>query len=501
MDQVVQLCARRRLLYPTGEIYGSYAGFFDYGPLGVELKRNLERAWWDHFVRQREDVVGMDGAIITSPGVWKASGHVDAFNDPLVTCKKCKNRFRMDHLLEEELGLSVEGLTHEKLAALLVEKKIKCPKCKGDLEEGKAFNLMFQTHVGVVQGEQNLAYLRPETAQLIFADFKLLQQASRKRLPFGIAQIGKAFRNEIAPRNFVFRSREFHQMEIEFFVHPKKMDECDVPDEWLAESVCVLTAELQQKNAQATSRSFSDLWEQKRVKTKWHLYWLACSWRFLKKLGVRPENLRLREHLPAELSHYSSETWDLEYHYPWGWKELMGVANRGDFDLQQHQKGSGKDLSYFDEETKEKLLPHVIEPSWGLERLLLTLLIDAYREKEEKGEVKVTLALPPFLSPVQAAVFPLMKKDGLAEKARALATRLQTEFAAEYDEAGSIGKRYARHDEVGTPYCITVDYDTLKDDTVTLRERDSTAQKRVSASRLPELLRGLLAGSASFNQL
>ncbi|MBU1197247.1 glycine--tRNA ligase [Candidatus Micrarchaeota archaeon] len=500
-EKVISLCVRRRLVYPTSEIYESVAGFFDYGPLGVELKRNLESSWWNYFVRQRDDVVGMDGALITPPSMWKASGHLDAFNDPLIACGKCKRRFRLDHLLEQELQLSVEGLTPDKMQELIKENKIRCPQCKGGLKETQPFNLMFRTQVGVLKDEPNEAVLRPETAQLIFADFKLVQQAARKRLPFGIAQIGKAFRNEIAPRNFVFRAREFNQMELEFFIHPERMDDCELPANWKSLAVTVLAAETQIHKGEGSLLSFNELWDRKMVKTKWHVYWMAACWNFLLELGLDPAHLRLRQHVSAELSHYSSETWDVEYRYPWGWKELLGVANRGDFDLKQHQEHSKKDLSFFVDETKQKVIPHVIEPSWGLERLFLTVLMDAYREKTENNETKVTLALSPRLAPVQVSVFPLMKKDGLAEKGQGVFRNLMPCFSAVYDDGGSVGRRYARADEVGTPYAVTIDYDTLTDDTVTLRDRDSTQQKRVSLAELPEKLNRLLLGSVRFSDL
>ena len=492
--KVVSLCARRALLFPDGDIYGPFAGFFDYGPYGIEIRKRIEESWWKHFVRSREDIVGLDGAIISHPKIWKASGHVDAFNDPLVECAKCKSRHRADSLVEDELKISVDGMSLDALGDLIKKHKISCPKCKGELSVARKFNLMFKTHIGAVEDETTVAYLRPETAQLIFADYKAIQLANRKKLPFGIAQIGKAFRNEIAPRNFVFRCREFYQMEIEYFIHPAKLNDCELlTKELLGTEVLVLTAEEQEKeqkekkSGKMEKTTIEKLVESKTVKTKWHAYWLAASLEWFHSLGIRPEKLRLRQHVKSELSHYSSETWDVEYEYPWGWKELQGIANRSDYDLTQHQKFSGKDQSYLDEETHERVIPHVIEPSFGLDRLFFTILLDSYSENaSDKGSSSV-LRLDSSLAPVQVAIFPLMKKDGLSEKARGVYEMLREKFACEYDEGGSIGKRYARQDEIGTPYCITIDYDTLTKEDVTVRERDSGDQKRVPIRDLSEL--------------
>lgn len=488
MDKVISLCSRRGIVFPTSEIYGAFGGFFDYGSVGVELKRNIVSSWWNFFVHSREDVVGMDGAIVTNPTVWKASGHVDAFKDPLVECSKCKTRYRADHLIEQELKLSVDGMSSEKLGELIKENKIKCGKCGGLLESVAPFSLMFKTFVGSVENSASEAFLRPETAQLIFTNFKAIMLSSRQKLPFGIAQVGKSFRNEISPRNFVFRAREFEQMEIEFFIHPKKLDECFIPKEELALVFRLCTQEMQEegKSSEVIELSLQQLIEEKVVKTRWHAYWLSQCMKWLQSIGLSKEKLRLRQHRKEELSHYSCETWDIEYNYPsWGWKELMGIANRGDFDLTQHSKFSGKDLSVFDEETREKIVPHVIEPSWGLDRLLFTLLLDAYSEKKEKEETKIILKLEPQIAPLKIGVFPLMKKDGLAEKAREVYFLLRNQFTCFYDESGSIGKRYARADEIGVPYCITIDYESLEKNDVTVRDRDSTAQTRVKISELP----------------
>ena len=493
------------MLFPTSEFYGTFAGFFDYGPLGAELKHSLEQAWWRRFVHERSDMVGIDGGIITNPKVWKASGHVDSFNDPLVECMKCHQRFRADHLVEGALKISVDGLPLEKVQELMQQHKIVCPNDKGELTQIKKFNLMFKTFVGATEEEGSQVYLRPETAQLIFADFPRVALAARKPLPFGVAQIGKAFRNEIAPRNFVFRCREFSQMEIEFFLHPKKLDDCPSFDSIKSTKAQFLTQELQAKgeHEKSAEMTFGDAYSKKIIGTKWHAYWLHECFRFFTDFGMKANNLRLRQHTKDELSHYSSETWDLEYHYPWGWKELMGVANRGTFDLSQHAKMSSKNMEILDSATQEKVLPVVIEPSFGLDRMLFTLLLDAYVEKADKEEKKVILSLHPRLAPIKAAIFPLVKKEGLAEKAREIHSQVQARVQGLvfYDEDGSIGRRYARVDEVGCPFAITIDFQTKEDSTVTLRERDSGAQKRVKAADLPLLLVDLVEGRRSFSQL
>ncbi|MFH0836089.1 MAG: glycine--tRNA ligase [Candidatus Micrarchaeota archaeon] len=491
IDSVVNLCVRRGLIFPSSDLHGSIAGFFDYGPYGVALKKRVQDAWWRWFVEQRQDVVGLDAAILSGEGVWKASGHLDAFNDPLVACKKCKKRFRADHLIKDELGLDVEGVSDEQLGALLKKHKLACPDCKSELAEAKKFNLMFESRAGSVEEETaSRVFLRPETAQAIFTDFKQIQAVSRKKLPFGIAQVGKAFRNEISPRNFVFRSREFSMMELEFFTKPQD-DSAPLEKKHLALKITVLTAEEQaKKGSKASEKTISDLLKDKTIASKWIAYWLAESVLFLNSLGLK-NNLRLRQHVKTELSHYSSDTWDVEYDYPeWGWKELLGVADRGDFDLTQHAKHSGKDLTYFDEEAKQKIMPHVVEPSFGLDRLVFTLLVDAYSEnKGEKGS-SVVLKLDEAVAPIRVAVFPLMKKDGLAEKAREVFEMMRAAgIGVEYDEAGSIGKRYARMDEVGCPYCITVDYDSLEKSDVTVRFRDSGKQERVKTDELRKLFK------------
>ncbi len=498
-EKILSLSKRRGIIFPNSEIYGSFAGFFDYGNYGSQMKRNVENSWWKHFVTERMDMVGIDGAIITHPMVWKASGHTDSFNDPLVECKKCHKRFRADHLVESEQKISVDGLSLQQIQELLNKNKIKCPDCKGEFELVKLFNLMFRTHIGPVEDNNNAAYLRPETAQLIFIDFKQILNTSRKKLPFGIAQIGKSFRNEISPRNFVFRSREFSQMEIEYFINPKKMDDCPLLDkEHLNMSILFYTEEMQQDKKPEKEMKIGDALKKGIIKTPWHAFWIAESLKWFLSIGIRQKNLRLRQHVKTELSHYSSETWDVEYNYPWGWKELEGIANRTDFDLKQHAKFSKTDLSYFDEETKERVVPYVIEPSFGLERTILTLLIDAYEEKKEKEEIKTVLHLNSDVSPVFVSVFPLMKKDELEKKSKEVYDLLKTDFVVEYDDSGSIGKRYARADEVGTPYAITIDFDSVKNKDVTIRDRDSTKQIRVKTKDLVNVLHELNNGKIEF---
>ena len=490
MDKVINLCLRRGILFPSNEIYGSTSGFFDYGPVGVELKKNLEKSWWKFIVNDRENVVGIDGALINVSKVWKASGHVDSFNDPLVECKKCHLRFRADHLIEDELKISVDGIELKKLQELIDKHKIKCPKCGGDFTEIQVFNLMFKTHVGAIEDEASLMYLRPETAQVIFVDFKRVLATSRKKLPFGIAQIGKAFRNEISPRNFVFRSREFNQMELEFFIHPERMNDIEISTEDLKLECFFYTQDMQEKQTGTEKMSFENVLNKKVVGTKWHVYWMIEFFKWFKSIGIKPENLRLRQHVKTELSHYSSETWDMEYNpspdIRW---EIEGIANRTNFDLKQHSKFSGEELTFFDEGEKKRVIPFAIEPSTGLERTLMTILIDAYSEREDG---RVYLDLNPSIAPVKLAVLPLMPKEELEKKALEVFNGLKKEVVCDYDASGSIGKRYSRFDEIGTPFAITIDYQTIEDDTVTLRYRNDMNQERVKISDLKAKLSELM---------
>ena len=442
MDKVVSLCKRRGFVFPGSEIYGGLANTWDYGPYGVHLKNNVKNSWWNTFVKSREDMVGLDSGILLNPTVWEASGHLGSFTDPLIDCKKCKERVRGDKLIEEALGVEAAvGKSLKEIGEIIKENKIKCPKCGScDFTEARSFNLMFKTHQGVVEEESVPVYLRPETAQGIFINFKNVVQTSRKRVPFGIGQIGKAFRNEITPGNFTYRTREFEQMEIEYFIKP------------------------------------GDAKETKRVFTAWKndaFDWITNS------LGIKKENLRFREHDQEELSHYSSMTVDVEYKFPFGWGELMGIADRGQFDLKEHEKFSKEDLKYQDPMTNEKYLPSVIEPSFGVERMMLTVLLDAYDEDKVGEETRVVMRFSPKIAPVQLAILPLMKKEELAGPAKKLFEDLKAKFSVEYDDSGAIGKRYRRQDEIGTPFCVTIDYQTIEDNTCTLRDRDSTKQERI----------------------
>lgn len=422
MDTLVSLCKRRGFIFQSSEIYGGFGSAWDYGPLGVELKRNVKSDWWRDLVQNREDIVGLDASILMSPQVWIASGHVEKFSDPLVDCKSCQRRFKADQVGD------------------------RCPECDGELTEARQFNTMFKTFVGPVEDEASVAYLRPETAQGIFVNFPNVQSATRRKLPFGIAQIGKAFRNEITPGNFTFRTREFEQMEIEYFVKPGTDEE-------------------------------------------WFDYWINERLEWYKRYGIREENLRLREHGPEELSHYSKATYDIEYNFPFGWSELEGIANRTDFDLRRHAEFSGKDMTYFDEETGEHIYPYVIEPSGGIDRAALAFLVDAYHEEEVKGRKRVLLRLHRDLAPVKVAVLPLLRnRPEVVALAKEIARDLRPHFVVIYDDTASIGRLYRRQDEIGTPYCVTVDVQSLEDRAVTVRDRDSMEQVRPSISQLKGFL-------------
>jgi glycyl-tRNA synthetase len=439
-DVIASLAKRRGFIFPSSEIYGGMAGFWDYGPLGVELKNNVKAAWWRHMVQLRDDVVGIDAAIVMNPRVWEASGHVAGFSDPMVDCRSCKNRFRADDL---------KGPPSE----------IACPNCgeRGTLTEARQFNLMFATHVGPVADTASVAYLRPETAQAMFVQFENVATTTRRKLPFGIAQIGRSFRNEITPGNFIFRLREFEQMEMEFFVHPR--DE----DTWFTH------------------------WVEER-----HRWWTDV-------LGIGAERLRLRPHDADELSHYSRQTTDIEYEYPIGWSELEGIADRTDYDLRAHAGASGKKLEVFDDASGEHVVPYVIEPAMGVDRAVLTVLVDGYTEEQLEKETRVVLRMRPELAPIKAAVLPLLRnRPELVERARALTTDLKHLVAAAYDDTASIGKLYRRQDEIGTPFCVTVDVETLDDGAATIRERDSMTQERVALDRIPQRIAELVAGRAQW---
>ncbi len=492
IEEMATFCKRKGLVYPTAEVYGGLSGFFDFGPLGVELKNNIKQQWWKTFVSQRSDIAGIDGSIVTHPNVWKASGHVDNFEDVLVEDSKTKERFRADVLIEDALKIPTSGMKKEQLWEAITKHHLKSPK-GNPLLEPKQFNLMFSTNVGPVDG--SVSYLRPETAQLMFANFKLVMENARLKLPCGIAQVGKAFRNEISPRDFLFRMREFEQMEIEYFVHPDKLTECPYISEVSSHELLIYTEEMQKQNKEPHMYTIREALDTRIINNPWHGYWLATMHRWFVSLGAQAENFRIRQHVKDELSHYASDTWDLEYKFPFGWKELQGVANRGDFDLQQHMAHSKTDMSIFDEETKKKVVPHVVcEPSQGVERTFLVFLFDAY-EFDKKRE-NVVLHLHPLLAPVKVGVFPLVNKEPLMSKAQELVREIGKEFTCAYDRSGTVGKRYARNDEQGTPFCITVDFEGVEDGTVTIRDRDTTTQARIPMANMRDTIRRLMDGAS-----
>ena len=428
MDKLVSLCKRRGYIFPSSEIYGGLGACYDYGPLGVELKNNVKACWWKAVIQERDDMVGLDASILMHPQTWVASGHVGGFADSLVDCKECRKRWRADDV-----------------------KDGKCPDCGGELTEPRMFNLMFKTFVGAVEDEAGTVYLRPETAQGIFVNFQNVLNSTRRKLPFGIAQIGKAFRNEITTGNFIFRTREFEQMEIEYFVKPGS-------DEELFQ------------------------------------YWVGERFDWYVSLGIKKENLRLHQHSKDELAHYAKECYDIEYLFPIGWSEMEGIANRTDFDLRQHTSYSGKDLSYYDEESKEHIIPYVIEPSAGVDRSVLAFLADAYDEEQDKDEVRVVLRLHPALAPIKVAILPLSRNEKLLPLSQEIYTDLRRYWMVQYDNAQSIGRRYRRQDEIGTPLCVTIDFDSLEDNAVTIRERDSMRQIRVPVKELKSTLDAKLNG-------
>lgn len=474
VEDLAVFCKRKGFVYPSGEIYGGLAGFWDYGPLGVELKNNIKREWWNHFVRMREDMAGIDGAIITNPKVWEASGHVDSFVDVAVVCKKCGNKSKVD---KHELG------------------NVKCDKCGGEFEDKGEFNPMFSTQVGPIKEDSVKAYLRPETAQLIFANFKNVWENARLKLPCGIAQQGKAFRNEISPREFVFRSREFEQMEIEYFI--AKGMKCPYLEEIKGTEILVFDEKSQKSGKKPVKMDLHEAFKKKIIKNDWHAYWMGVYYNWFLKLGADPTKFRARQHTSEERSHYATDTWDLEFDFPMGWRELQGFANRSDFDLSQHEKHSKKNLSVTDPD-HGKVLPEVVcEPSLGLERAFMVFLLSAY--EEDKNRENVVLKLNPKVAPYQVAVFPLVSKGEMFELSRKIKGELDEEFHVYFDKSGSIGRRYARQDEVGTPYCITVDGDSLENKDVTIRDRDSTKQIRVKIEDLGEVLKDLISGKKDFN--
>ena len=446
MEKIVALCKNRGFIFQGSEIYDGLANTWDYGPLGVEYKNNIKKAWWKKFIQESPYNVGVDCAILMNPQVWVASGHVAGFSDPLIDCKQCKTRHRADKIIEDfnianNIDMAVDGLPNEEMTAYLKEKNIPCPNCGGhDFTDIRKFNLMFKTFQGVTEDSKYEIYLRPETAQGIFVNFKNVQRSTRKKIPFGIGQIGKSFRNEITPGNFTFRTREFEQMELEFFCEPG-----------------------------------TDL--------DWFYYWKDFCKNWLINLGMKEENIRMRDHSKEELSHYSKATTDIEFKFPFGWGELWGIADRTDFDLKQHMEHAKEDLSYFDPVKNEKYIPYCVEPSLGADRVALAFLCDAYDEEEvAEGDVRTVLRLHPTLAPIKAAILPLSKK--LSDEAFKIHEALSKEFVCEFDEAGSIGKRYRRQDEIGTPFCITFDFDSLEDNCVTIRERDTMQQVRIPINDL-----------------
>lgn len=472
IEDMASFCKRKGFVYPSADIYGGFAGFWDYGPLGVELKNNIKQNWWNFFVRQREDIVGIDGSIITNPNVWKASGHEENFNDVLVKCKKCK---KIDKIDKHEIG------------------KVKCNFCKGEIDWDniKEIKQMFKTNIGL----DSFSYLRPETAQSIFTNFKLVQENARLKLPFGIAQIGKVFRNEIAPRDFLFRCREFEQMEIEYFVDPK--EKC--PYKIGNTEILVYSEKMQKQNKKPEKMKFKEALKRKIITTDWHAYWLEQELLWFINLGCNPKNFRIRQHVSEEKSHYALDTWDLEYNFPFGWKELQGMANRTDYDLKQHQKYSKKSMEIIKE--NKKILPHVVcEPSQGVERAFLVFMFDAYTYDDKRKNI--VLKLNPKLSPIKAAIFPIAKKDKkIVRIAKEVYEDLKKEFNIIYDESGSIGRRYSRQDEIGTPFCITIDNESLVNKDATIRDRDSTNQIRIKISDLKEILRRFINKEISFEKV
>ena len=454
MEKIVSFCKRRGFVFQSSEIYGGFRSSYDYGPLGVEMKRNIKEEWWRRTVHMRDDVVGLDAAIIMHPKVWEASGHTETFNDMLVESRTSGRRYRADHLIEGATDIDAEGKSAEELTEIIQsDARIKDPVDGGrDFAPVRPFNLMFETYTGPVKGPENVAYLRPETAQGIFVNFKNVVQTGRVKVPFGIAQQGKSFRNEITPGNFIFRTREFEQMEMEFFVEPGTDED-------------------------------------------WHEFWIEERWNWYTSLGLNPENLRRYEHPEEKLSHYSKRTVDIEYNYPSvGWSELEGIANRTDYDLKQHAEHSGENLEYIDQTTNRRYYPYVIEPAVGPDRIMLAFLMDAYTEEEVEGEERTVLKLHPRIAPIKAAVFPLSKKEPVSTVARELYDDLKGDYRIAYDDSGSIGRRYRRQDEAGTPFCVTVDFDTMDDEQVTIRDRDTMKQERIPLKAVRERLQNLISG-------
>ncbi len=480
VQKVIEICKRRAIIFPTAEIYGGLAGFFDYGPVGLRIKRKLVNYWREFFVSREENIFEIEGSIVLPEKVLEASGHVKSFVDPITQCKKCKSLFRADHLIEDKTGKFVEGLSCEELTKIIKKEGIRCPNCKGELSEVRLFNLLLKTQIGPVEGK--IAYLRPETAQTIFIDFKRVFRAMRGKLPFGIAQVGYSFRNEISPRRFLIRLRGFQQMEIEMFLDPEKLNDCPRFKEVENVKIRILTREAQKKGEKEIEITVKEAFEKGIVPNKWMLYFMAKEWLWLKSLGIPENAMRFRHMLPEETPHYSKGNFDLEIKFDFGWKECIGNAMRSDYDLSRHSEFSKEDLSVTTEDGR-KVIPHVVEPSFGIERPFFAILLYNFREDNRGWS---WFSFPPKIAPYLAAVFPLVKKDGLPEKAREVYEMLRKCYSDDiiYDEKDSIGKRYARCDEIGVPFCITIDYQTLEDNTVTIRFRDTTQQIRVKIENL-----------------
>lgn len=498
IEELAAFCKRKGFVFPSSEIYGGISGFWDFGPMGVEMLDNLKKEWWNFFVRKRRDMMGMEASIISHPKTWEASGHLANFGDLILECSndKCGNKLRADHFIEDFLKIKTEGMNAAEINDLIKKKNLKCPKCKHAFKELRQFNLLFKTSIGAKEDSSSIAYLRGETAQGMFMNFKNIVNSSRVKLPFGIAQIGKAFRNEIAPRDFLFRSREFHIGEFEFFIFPEE-EKCELLEKKHLElKFNFLDSETQEKGkSESRETSIKEILSKKKL-VEWHAYWLAEQMFFFKRIGLNFKKIKIREHVKTELSHYSSATFDIDYEFPFGSKEIAGNANRGQYDLMQHMKYGKEKLEIFDDKEKKNVIPKVIEPTFGMERIFLALICDSYFY--DKKRENIILKLNPNLSPVKASIFPIVKKDEFEKIAKDVFNDLSSEWKINYDESGSIGRRYARNDEVGTPYCITIDDESIKNEDVTIRNRDTTKQIRVKISHLKNTIRKLLDGEIIF---
>ena len=492
IEDMAAFCKKKGFVYRSSDIYGGFSGFWDYGPLGVELFNNIKASWWKFFVQSREDMVGIDTSIISHPITWKASGHLESFGDLMLVCSKCKNKVRAGHFLEEKLDIVADGLEASDVNDIVKKNKLSCEKCKASFKEVNNFNLLFATKVGASEDSKAEAYLRGETAQGIFMNFRLIAETARQTLPFGVAQFGRCFRNEISPRDFLFRGREFHIAELEFFIHPDEKKCSLLSKEHLNVKLPLLSAEVQEKGKKDVKETaIKDMLKKKKL-GEWHAYWLAQQYEWYISLGLDPKDLKFREHVGMELSHYSSATFDIDYQFPFGSKEISGNANRGQYDLQQHMKHSKAKLQIYDEGSKSSVVPRVVEPTFGMDRAFLAVLYAAYNDDKKRGNV--VLKLPAFLAPIKVAVFPLVSKCN--DKARKVFEKVKGEFVSTYDKSGSVGRRYARADEQGVVYCVTVDFE----DGVTIRDRNTAKQIRIEEKDLVSTLRTLLAGDLKFSK-